>query len=243
MLPPFLLLFAACASGAVTKDTSVLPDPSAEGGEAGSEAAGAGKVSKGGSTSSGKGGMSPEGGGGQGGATTAGGAAGGGGASAGAAGAAGGGGKTASAGGSGKGGAGGGGNSGKGGAGGGGKGSASGKGGGAGEQGSGGNPGMISGSVSKPSPSGPECDTEGKPGTCASGLVCRIYGPSEGRCEGCSPCNAVGMPCDASVRCAITAQCVAGTCHELCQLTKPCATADTVCTDVGNDHAGVCAPP
>ena len=242
MLPPFLLLFAACASGAVTKDTSVLPDPSAEGGEAGSEAAGAGKVSKGGSTSSGKGGMSPEGGGGQGGATTAGGAAGGGGAGAGAAGAAGGGGKTASAGGSGKGGAGGG-NSGKGGAGGGGKGSASGKGGGAGEQASGGNPGMISGSVSKPSPSGPECDTEGKPGTCASGLVCRIYGPSEGRCEGCSPCNAVGMPCDASVRCAITAQCVAGTCHELCQLTKPCATADTVCTDVGNDHAGVCAPP
>lgn len=258
---------AACANGAVTKETT--PTTSGEDGSGGEEGEDAGSSGKGGTSAKGgaggKGGKGGSAGKGEGGTegeagkagsgTTKGGAAGGGGTGAtggsagattkgGAAGVSGSGtgGKAgtagASGGSSGAAGKAGGGGASTGGAGG-GAGAAAGKGGGSGTGGSG--SGMLSASLSKPTPNAATCNTEGKQGTCAVGLVCRIYSTTDGRCEGCSPCEAIGKPCTASVGCAITAQCFAGFCRELCPLASgTCATPSTTCKDVGNDDAGVC---
>jgi hypothetical protein len=100
---------------------------------------------------------------------------------------------------------------------------------------------VLSPSLSRPTPNATVCNTEGKQGSCAVGLVCRIYSTTDGRCEGCNPCEAIGKPCTASVGCAITAQCFAGTCRELCPFASgTCVTPGTTCKDVGNDGAGLC---
>ena len=243
-------LLVACANGAATKDTSPI-DAGGSGGEDGEEEEGGsgGKGGKSGGSAkggtSGKGGTAAKGGeagtsgdaGKAGSAPTKGGAAGDAGTS-GKGGAAGTPSKGGAAGDAGKGGTSGGsaGSAGKGGSSGGGT---AGKGGGSGTGGSG--SGTLSSSLSRPSPNAPVCNNEGAQGTCAVGLVCRIYSTTDGRCEGCSPCEAIGKACTASVGCSVTAQCFAGFCRELCPLASgTCATPDTTCKDVGNDAAGVC---
>jgi hypothetical protein len=231
------MAFTACASGAEVKSTQTVErDPVDEeegdagtGGDAGSAAGTAGKGGSAGKAGSSAGSSTggSSGTGGKGGGSGSGGAAG---ATAGSSGQGGG---TAGAAGT------------AGTAGTGGKGGASGKGGSGGSGGSGGTSmADVSGALSKPSPNAPICATEGKTGgNCSVGLVCRIYSPSDGRCEGCSPCNAIGAACTSSVQCAITAQCFGGFCRELCSLSAgatPCVTEGTTCQSVGNDAAGVC---
>lgn len=230
--------FTACASGAeVTSTKTVERDPIDEeeqpedggsggsGGSAGVAGAAAGTTSKGGSGgSAGKSGAAGATAGSSGASGSAGSAAG----TGGSAGAAAGGAGSGAGGAAGK--AGSGGTAGKGGAG-----------------GSGGTSSSdVSGALSKPSPNTTICGNEGKTGgSCAAGLVCRIYSPTDGRCEGCSPCNGIGEACTASVQCAITAQCFGGFCRELCSLAAdapPCVTENTTCQTVGNDAAGVCLP-
>jgi hypothetical protein len=117
------------------------------------------------------------------------------------------------------------------------------------DAGSGGNggapPKLIDSALSLPPPSATICKNEGQTGgDCNNNfLVCRIYGPDEGRCEGCSPCGKPGDSCNASVACGLDSQCYGGVCRAYCILGDPGACKDGgKCKDVGNESAGVCVP-
>ncbi|MCS6899575.1 MAG: hypothetical protein RMJ98_07635 [Myxococcales bacterium] len=116
----------------------------------------------------------------------------------------------------------------------------------AGQGGSGGAPPkLIDSALSLPPPTAAICKNEGQTGgDCNSNfLVCRIYGPEEGRCEGCSPCGKPGDSCSGSVGCGLDSQCYGGVCRAYCLLGDPEACkGGGKCKDVGNESAGVCIP-
>src|SRR5688572_8088068 len=72
--------------------------------------------------------------------------------------------------------------------------------------------------LSLPVASGQPCYVFGSPGECPSGQVCRLFSPTEGRCEACSaPCGALGAACTASAGCDVQFQCYLGACANFCR--------------------------
>jgi hypothetical protein len=103
-------------------------------------------------------------------------------------------------------------------------------------------PGQLDPGLKVPGVIAPMCKnigTEG--GDCGDGLLCRIYDTTTGRCQGCSPCNPLGMACTDSSQCAVSpaSQCYDGMCRELCVLSAPMCSAGK-CTNIGNSVAGIC---
>ena len=70
--------------------------------------------------------------------------------------------------------------------------------------------------------------------------VCRLYSPSEGRCESCVSCGNLDAPCAASNECDILFMCFLGRCTNFCHLgTFECGRVED-CLDVGHPTMGVC---
>jgi hypothetical protein len=112
-----------------------------------------------------------------------------------------------------------------------------------GSPGVGGGPSSLDPALSPASASGQLCSDVGVTGgTCPAGVECRIYDGKQGRCEGCSPCNKLAAACKSSVECGVSPamQCYAGTCRELCPLSKGTCTMGGTCHNIGADVAGVC---
>jgi hypothetical protein len=106
---------------------------------------------------------------------------------------------------------------------------------------SGGATGMDPG-LSLPDPNGTPCTSYGYGTDCPGIEVCRISGPSSGRCEGCGPCGNLGASCTKSSDCDILFQCYQGKCTNICPLgTSYCGPVQD-CLDVGNATYGVCKP-
>jgi hypothetical protein len=96
--------------------------------------------------------------------------------------------------------------------------------------------------LSLPVASGQPCYVFGSPGECPSAQVCRLFSPTEGRCEACTaPCGALGAACTASAGCDVQFQCYLGACTNFCRIGQKCgATAD--CVNVGHASTGMCPP-
>lgn len=112
-----------------------------------------------------------------------------------------------------------------------------------GSTGTGGGPANLDPALSPATASGTICSDVGVTGgSCPPGVECRIYDGKQGRCEGCSPCNKLAAACKASGECGVSPpmQCFAGTCRELCPLSKGTCTMGGTCHNIGADVAGVC---
>ncbi|MCC6215317.1 MAG: hypothetical protein IT376_10635 [Polyangiaceae bacterium] len=111
-----------------------------------------------------------------------------------------------------------------------------------GTSGTGGASGLDPG-LALPDGSGTPCSTPGGMGDCPGIEVCRISGPSEGRCESCSGCGNLNAACSSSADCDILFQCYLGHCVGFCDLQYPqlCGNPDD-CVNVGHATHGVCMP-
>jgi len=92
-----------------------------------------------------------------------------------------------------------------------------------------------------PDASGQPCGVGGYD-DCPFLQVCRIFGPGEGRCEGCTNCGNLNALCSDSTQCDILFQCYQGRCTNICPLgTYYCGPIED-CIDVGHESYGVCRP-
>lgn len=96
--------------------------------------------------------------------------------------------------------------------------------------------------LSLPGASGQTCYVFGSSGECPIGQVCRLFSPSEGRCEACTPpCGKIGASCTSSAACDILFQCFLGACTDFCRIGQKCGAVDD-CVNVGHPTGGVCPP-
>ena len=95
-----------------------------------------------------------------------------------------------------------------------------------------------------PNPGGQVCDDPGAIGSpeCPAIEVCRMFSPTEGRCETCFACGNLGDFCTATDQCDILFECFQGSCTNFCTLgTFECGPIED-CIHVGHATRGVCRP-
>ena len=99
-----------------------------------------------------------------------------------------------------------------------------------------------------PDADGTPCEYPGSTSTpCKAYEVCRIYSPTEGRCEYSNGCRGYNAPCSADTSpCCAEFQCFKGSCTTFCtldynQYDSQCG-SDVECVDVGHETRGLCEP-
>lgn len=102
--------------------------------------------------------------------------------------------------------------------------------------------------VTLPDQNEPVCYAPGNTTVCGGVKACRMYSPTEGRCDDCYPqgrCSGlVKSPCSDSLDCDVNLQCFRGRCTLYCSLQykTECGGIPSRCIDVGHQTMGLCDP-